>query len=412
MKSRARLSALVVNYNSGAFAVTCVDSLLVQWERSGRARDDLDVVVVDNASPVDQEEHLVKIEALGATVIRHDENGGYSKGMNLALSHTDGGPKDVVAILNPDLCFLPGAIDVLMDYLEDHPECGLVTPKATIDPIGKLNLPRNFLPTFWDQALMGASVIYPWVARHYSKKRFPYNHELWSADGPLISEMISGCCMFLRRETMGKIGGLLDERYPLYYEDTDLVYRITQANLTIVHHCGSRVLHHWSRSAGVGDVFAGEPQRRYEISRKLYFDRWYGPIRRRLMGFLDRWFASRPDEKKMRPIYPMQQLGGFDGPVEIQLPRKYKRILVEISVNPLFLVAVGIYADDVERWVCPEETWAWYFQSEYWSRVMDLETGEMIGAYQFSKTVPGRNEPMSAEELRALGSRVFGGQAV
>ena len=39
-----RLAALIVNYNSGAFAEACVASLHAGWDEAGYAREDLDVV--------------------------------------------------------------------------------------------------------------------------------------------------------------------------------------------------------------------------------------------------------------------------------------------------------------------------------------------------------------------------------
>ena len=130
-----RLAALVVNYDSGAFCVRCVESLAREWAREGRDPRGLEIVVIDNASPKDQEPYLKRCEAAGATVIRSAENHGYSGGMNRCLERTHGGPEDVVAVLNPDLYFLPGNVATLMGYLADHPECGVVAPRAAYEPV-------------------------------------------------------------------------------------------------------------------------------------------------------------------------------------------------------------------------------------------------------------------------------------
>src|SRR5262247_1302326 len=113
------LAALIVNYNTGSYAECCVESLLHEWAREGRAREKLTLVLVDNASPLPQEEYLKRIEALGVTVIRSPENLGYARGMNLCYAHTRGTSGDVVAILNPDLHFLRGTVGMLMDYVLD-----------------------------------------------------------------------------------------------------------------------------------------------------------------------------------------------------------------------------------------------------------------------------------------------------
>ena len=56
-----RLAALLVNYNSGQYAERCAASLVDEWAALGRDRADLELVVVDNASPTDQEHFLVSI---------------------------------------------------------------------------------------------------------------------------------------------------------------------------------------------------------------------------------------------------------------------------------------------------------------------------------------------------------------
>src|SRR6185503_5362113 len=129
------LAALIVNYNTGSYAECCIESLLHEWRREGRARDKLSIVLVDNASPVPQEEYLKRIEALGVEVIRADDNLGYARGMNLAYAHTQGAAGDVVAILNPDLHFLPGTVGTLLDYVLDNPRVGVVDPATSVDPL-------------------------------------------------------------------------------------------------------------------------------------------------------------------------------------------------------------------------------------------------------------------------------------
>ena len=97
-----RLSALVVNYNSGGFAAGCVESLIHEWAAEGRDPGALEVVLIDNASPQDQTSHLERCESLGARVIRSEQNHGYAGGMNRCLELTEGEATDVVAVLNPE----------------------------------------------------------------------------------------------------------------------------------------------------------------------------------------------------------------------------------------------------------------------------------------------------------------------
>jgi GT2 family glycosyltransferase len=395
----AGLAALIVNYNSGAFAVSCTRSLQHEWARSGRPREQLHVVVVDNRSPVDQEAHLTRLEELGATVLRHGENAGYAKGMNLAYARTRGGPRDFVAILNPDLFFLPGSIDVLLAYLEQNPRCGAVDPRACMDPLGVLLLPRNLLPTLSDHARVVLAHMSPALCRAYSRHRHRQTLPWWTAEGPLETDMLSGCCVFLRREVVERMGRVMDERYPLYYEDTDLFRTLRGLGLSVVHHGSARVLHHWSRSAGVGGEFANEPMRRYAISQREYFRKWYGPGGAWLVAAINRLQSWWPASWTYRPMHELVTLGPFDEPATIPLPRRC-RFVIEITMAPTFLVCAGILGEG-ERFTFPQETWDWLFQAEFFLRALDRDTGELLGAWRFVKTTPGRDAPIDVAEIEA-----------
>ncbi|MEM7306544.1 MAG: glycosyltransferase family 2 protein [Planctomycetota bacterium] len=400
-----RLSALIVNYNSGAFAVRCVESLLDEWRREGRDPRGIEVVLIDNASPQDQEPFLRRIEELATDetsveVIRCPDNLGYAAGMNRCLERTSGGPDDVVAALNPDLFFLPGNIRTLMDYLAEHPECGVVAPRATIDPEFRLSLPKNPLPTPVEELRVLGAQISPALCRAYSRRRFDYSLPWWTSDQPLATDMLSGCCLFLRRSVVDDLGGVMDERYPLYYEDTDLFRSLDERGLTVVQHTGTTIVHHWSRSSGFGESFLGEPMRRYQLSRAAYFRKFYGPIGLGVIRLVD-WLAAKwPAKFSHRAMHPMESLGEVADPPELPMGRS-TRFLLEVALRPNWQLAVGIAAEG-DRWVCPADAWTWFFDVDYFVRAVERDTGEVLGAWHFRKTTPGRTEPLSDAEIAAL----------
>ncbi len=394
-----RLSAFVVNYNSGGFALGCVRSLIHAWEREERSRADLEVIVVDNASPIDQGAHLARLEALGAVVVRSATNGGYAGGANLAWERSSGGPDDVVALLNPDHCFLPGTLGPLLEYLDAHRECGVVAPRTTIDLCGELHISRDLLPTPLEQVRTTLARLSPAWCRRYGARRLRLALEWWLSHGPLETDMITGCCLFLRRAVVAEDPPLLDPGYPLYFEDTDLYRRLRRRGYGVVRHGGVRVLHHWSRSAGIGAQFEGEPLRRYWISFARYFRKYYGRPGLgfvRLLGALERRW---PPSKLHRPMHPLTPLGEHAAPLELRLDRP-RRFVLELGLAPTWIVTVGILGEG-ERWTCPAETWQWFFEADYFLRGFDRDTGEFLGAWHFRKRGAGRSEPLALEELEA-----------
>lgn len=405
MKHDVRLAALVVNYNTGSYAECCIESLLHEWKREGRARDKLEIVLVENASPLPQEEYLVRIEALGVKVIRSRENLGYARGMNVAFEHTSGAPGDVVAVLNPDLHFLPGTVGTMLDYVLDHPEVGVIDPATSVDPLGVFNLPRNLLPTPLEQLRVTLANMHPVFARAYSRYRLPRAMVWWTSREPVETDMLSGCCLFLRRAVIERMGRVMDPRYPLYFEDTDLFRTLNGMGLKVVHHTTARILHHWSRSAKV----AGQPfdpaMARFEAARREYYRKFYGPLGRGLLWAVG-WIGRHwPPRWMGRPIQPLTWLGEFAAPVELALPRP-ARYLIEMSVHPSFVICSGTFVEG-ERWVCPPEAWEWLFGLDYYLRVVDLERDAVVGCYHFRKTVECRAEAMRPAEIEALGPKLL-----
>jgi N-acetylglucosaminyl-diphospho-decaprenol L-rhamnosyltransferase len=393
-----RLSALVVNYNSGAFALSCVRSLQREWRREGRRPADLEVVVVDNQSPTDQSAALAELEQLGAKVVRAGENLGYARGMNLALEHTRGEPTDLVALLNPDLYFLPGSLGALIDHLVENPRCGAADPRATIDPAQVLNLPRNLLPTLFEHGFMNLAQGLRPVTRAYARRRTRRGLEWWTAERAIAADMLSGCCVFLRREVVAELPyPLLDPRYPLYFEDTDLFRTLARLGYRTEHLGQARVLHHWSRSAGVGATYAGEPHRRQRIAQALYFEKFYG----RLGARLATWFSELGERWAGRPfaLHPLTDLGPCVEPPELRFDRP-RRYLIEVSLSPKFLLACGVLGEG-DRWRCPPESWSWWFEGVYFARALDRDDGSFLGAWVLTKAVPGRNHPVSEVEWEA-----------
>jgi len=405
LKHDVGLAALVVNYNTGTYALCCIESLIGDWERAGRSRDRLQIVCVDSGSPQDQEPFLRQIEALGVDVVRSAENIGYARGINLAYERTRGAPGDVVAILNPDIHFLPGSTSGLIDYVLDHPECGCVDPATCIDPLGVFNLPRNLLPTPAEHWRVTLAQMHPALCRRYARYRLERNLEWWRSPEPVATDMLSGCCLFMRRAVVEELGRPMDPRYPLYFEDTDLFRTLSARGYTVVHHTGVRILHHWSRSAMVGGADDDEPTRRHEIGRQAYYEKFYGPLGRFSYELINRIVRRWPRHWLGRAMMPLEDLGVFEEPVEIPLPRSC-RYLLEIAVHPTFIICGGIFGEG-DRWVCPPEAWEWLFKLEYYVRGVDLDTRRPLGGWRFTKPHPGRELAMRPSELDAYGDRLL-----
>ena len=280
----AELSVLIVNYNSWRECAQAVSSL----RQNGPTRPDgspmpFECIVVDNLSPrrdpvaIAAVEHELRLlaeqqsDAAAGRLIMHGENGGYSKGMNVAFRQSRG---RWILVSNPDLIYAPGMLARLQRQLENDPRAGITVPKGFFDCEFAGHLPPNTLPTLRDLVvpMLGeySTTVQRWYSRHLTRRCLA----TWESTQPLSLAMMSGCLFLIERSFFERIG-LFDERYPLYYEDADLSVAIRKAGRTIVQVPEARLSHFVNRSGMTDNDLVWT---RYAKSRAAYYRKWYGPF--------------------------------------------------------------------------------------------------------------------------------------
>jgi GT2 family glycosyltransferase len=99
-----------------------------------------------------------------------------------------------------------------------------------------------------------------------------------------VIDQAAGACLVLRRTTVERIGGLFDERFPIFFNDVDLSRRVRDAGLEV------HVLYDLkARHVGGASVRQmPDAARRLELLRGLeaYYDRHEPPWKRRLVRSL------------------------------------------------------------------------------------------------------------------------------
>jgi GT2 family glycosyltransferase len=131
-----------------------------------------------------------------------------------------------------------------------------------------------------DIGIVGAKLLYPDAriqfagtvrnlgAPEWFDHRYRFKPEDWGPAAMTGSVLaVTGACMYVRRETIEQIG-LLDEVYPMAYEDVDWCLRCWQAGLRVVYFPLASLIHHESVTRGT-DV--GERER---ASQRIFWERW------------------------------------------------------------------------------------------------------------------------------------------
>ncbi|MDZ7372537.1 MAG: glycosyltransferase [candidate division KSB1 bacterium] len=241
------LSVIIVSYNVRDFLEQCLLSL-----RSALQGIPHEIWVVDNASR-DGSQGMVHRRFPEVKLIENAENAGFARANNQALRHAAG---RFICLLNPDTLVKKDTFQRLLEFMDEHPEAGMVGCKI-LNPDGSLQLAcRRSYPTPWVAftRLVGLSYLFP-RSRLFGR----YNLTYLSPDEVHEVEAISGSFMLFRREALEQVG-LLDEAFFMYGEDLDFCYRFRAAGWKIYYVPTTQVVH-----------FKGESWKRSELDRLRHF---------------------------------------------------------------------------------------------------------------------------------------------
>ncbi|MCX6897986.1 MAG: glycosyltransferase family 2 protein [Verrucomicrobia bacterium] len=270
------LSVIIVTRNTCSLTCAAIQSVL-------DARDDLskEVLLVDNGS-TDGTLATVADEFPSAIAIRSENNLGFARANNLAASKAQG---RFLLLLNSDAEVKPDALGTAVDWMREHPDCG-VAGAQLVNPDGSLqNSIANF-PTLATE-LLNKSLL-----RRLFPHRYPGKEQRFT--DPVEVETIVGAFMLIRRETWDALGGL-DERYFFFLEETDFCLHARRRGWRVMHLPDIRVAHGQGRSAR---QVRPEARIEYWRSRYLYFAKNYGLGARLLLALglalrlLVDWLAS------------------------------------------------------------------------------------------------------------------------
>ena len=133
------ISVIIVSWNASGYLEKCLESL-----SSGIARS-YEVIVVDNDSN-DGSPLMVMHRFPWAKLIQTGANLGFAKGNNIGIENSRG---KYLALINSDAIALPGCLDALSQFLDDHPDVGMVGPRVMNGDRSLQSSCRRF-PTLWN----------------------------------------------------------------------------------------------------------------------------------------------------------------------------------------------------------------------------------------------------------------------
>jgi GT2 family glycosyltransferase len=175
------------------------------------------LVIIDN-SPDSRIEKLLP-ENPKIQYIFNNANLGYGAAHNVGFKKFINNT-EYYLVLNPDVYFSDGVLEELYNFMNLNKQVGLVMPKVKY-PNGEIQYLCKLLPTPTDWFLRRFLPEWSYTAKRNKLFEFRFTDYNKIIEVPYLS----GCFMFLRSETLIKVG-FFDEKIFLHTEDADLSRRI------------------------------------------------------------------------------------------------------------------------------------------------------------------------------------------
>lgn len=228
-------AVVTVTYWSGDYLTTFLRSLDVASEQRPS------VIIADNGSG-DGAPEAAERDHERVRLVRTGGNIGYGGAINRAVADLDPDVEYVV-IANPDIEWLPGAIDELLDAARRWPDAGALGPLIR-EPDGTVYPSARRVPDLISgtgHAILGTVwKSNPWTAAYRDDDAEPSER---------TTGWLSGSCLLVRRKAFDAISGF-DPRYFMYMEDVDLGDRLGRAGWHNVYVPSAEVIHTKGHTAG------------------------------------------------------------------------------------------------------------------------------------------------------------------
>lgn len=230
MHLQALLNIIIVTYNSECEIEKCIDSIF-----NGSYKN-LNIIIVDNASQDSTPKKLKSIAEnhVNVEVILNLENRGLASANNQAFNLCSG---DFILILNPDTILQSNTLELMVKYLHNHSDVGIV---------GCKNIYENGKPH--------RSFFRDWTIYHILLWRLCPNVIIRNIDNKFTKYeeanvlFVSGACLLIRYKLFRDIEGY-DEYFFLSVEDAaDLCLRAREKGYRTVFFPKAEVTHLGGRS--------------------------------------------------------------------------------------------------------------------------------------------------------------------
>ena len=291
------VSIVILNWNRKKDTLDCLESLgktIVDFK--------LETIVVDNASTDGSSTEIRKFlkkmsfkrNNFRSEILKNKDNLGFCEGNNLGIRHALNHGADYILLPNNDTLVDESTFGDLLRVALSRPKAGLLSPKIYFAP------GYEFKKDIYKSSDMGRVIWYAGGNIDWDNV-YGTNHGVDEVDKGQFervreTDFATGACMLIKRELLEKVG-TLDEKYFMYFEDSDLSHRARNAGYEVLYAPPARIWHKVSQSSKIG----GDLNDYFIIRNRLLFGMRYAPVRTRLALYresLRLFWKGRPWQKK------------------------------------------------------------------------------------------------------------------
>lgn len=261
------LSIIIINYNTFQLTCNCIRSI-----REKLTGVEYEIVLVDNAS-TEKDASEFKTLFPEIKLIKSPENTGFTGGNNLGVENSTG---EYLLLLNSDTELINNAPALTLEYLKNHPDCGMVTCQL-LYPDGRIQYnTRRFRTITWE--LLEASQLFRLLPKE--KRENLMLHHYFDHQREMDCDWVWGAYMLFPRKIIARLPeGRLSTDFFMYCEDTLWCWDFKQLGYKIHFLPQAKVMHVHKGSVSKDKwikVRKTSIRNHSQFMRKYYPDaRWY-----------------------------------------------------------------------------------------------------------------------------------------
>ena len=236
MKEYCKVAAAIVTFrNPVGDVISAAKSIL-------NSDVDVKLTIIDNYSCNGLFEQLQRV--IQCHFVQTGKNGGFGFAHNIGMrSATD---SDYYLVANPDVVVPLSSLKDMVEYMDKHPDIGLLCPKI-LNEDGTCQQLNKRDPTVFDLFLRR---FLPACVQKLPKVRHRMDFYVmndWGYETPYEVPYVSGCFMLFRRSVLEQLGGF-DEGFFMYLEDADITRRVRKI-ARAVFYPHAVIMHKWARGS-------------------------------------------------------------------------------------------------------------------------------------------------------------------